>query len=200
MKPSYILNVTYPMATVIAKIHRPAVAMSAPRSMFLAVCDTYEITDHGIQHLQSHYCNIGTRCEVFDAELHAAQESLRLVPTSPTTSNNTIYICIDNQAAIQTLAYNQHNHQYARETLTTAETLTNNGWNLSTMWTPSHTNIPGNEHADTLAKSGAQSPLTCSSTITSAAWLSAQARQQFLNTWQSALPECQPSFQYPKHQ
>jgi hypothetical protein len=40
MKPSYILNVTYPMATVIAKIHRPAVAMSAPRSMSLAVCDT----------------------------------------------------------------------------------------------------------------------------------------------------------------
>jgi hypothetical protein len=40
MKPSYILNVTYPMATVIAKIHRPAVAMSAPRSMFLVVCDT----------------------------------------------------------------------------------------------------------------------------------------------------------------
>jgi hypothetical protein len=39
MKPSYILNVTYPMATVIAKIHRPAVAMSAPRSMSLVVCD-----------------------------------------------------------------------------------------------------------------------------------------------------------------
>jgi hypothetical protein len=97
------------------------------------------------------------------------------------------------------LAYNQHNHQYARETLTTAERLTNNGWNLSTMWIPSHTNIPRNEHTDTLAKSGAQSPLTCSSTITSAAWLSAQAQQQFLDTWQSALPECQPSFQNPKH-
>jgi hypothetical protein len=40
MKPSYILNVTYAMATVMAKIHSPAVAMSAPRSMFLAVCDT----------------------------------------------------------------------------------------------------------------------------------------------------------------
>jgi ribonuclease HI len=130
---------------------------------------TYETTDHGLQHLQSHYCNIGTRCEVFDAELHAIQEGLRLVPTSPTTSNTTIYICIDNQAAIQTLAYNQDNHQYARETLTTAETLRDNGWNLSTMWTPSRTNIPGNNHADTLAKSGAQSPLTCSSTITSAA-------------------------------
>jgi hypothetical protein len=39
MKPSYILNMTYGMATVIAKIHSPAVAMSALRSMFLAVCD-----------------------------------------------------------------------------------------------------------------------------------------------------------------
>jgi hypothetical protein len=97
------------------------------------------------------------------------------------------------------LAYNQQNHQYAWETLTTAKKLTNNGWNLSTVWTPSHTNIPGNEHADTLTKTGAQSLLTCSSTITSAAWLSAQARQHVLDTWQSALPECQPSFQYPKH-
>jgi hypothetical protein len=88
---------------------------------------TYEITDNGLQHLQSHYCNLGTLCEVFDAELHAIYEGLRLAPNSLTTPNATIYICIDNQAAIQMLAYNQHNHQYARETLTTAETLTNNG-------------------------------------------------------------------------
>jgi ribonuclease HI len=160
---------------------------------------TYEITNHGLQLLQSHHCNLGARCEVFDAELHAVYEGLRLIPTSPTTPNTNIYICIDNQAAIQTLAYNQYNHQYARETLTTAKTLTHNGWNLLTIWTPSHTNIPGNEHADTLAKTGAQSLLACPSTITSAAWLSAQARQQFLDNWQSALPECQPSFQYPKH-
>jgi ribonuclease HI len=71
------------------------------------------------------------------------------------------------------LAYNQHNHQYACKTLATAETLTNGGWNLSTLWTPSQTNIPGNEHADILAKTGAQLLLTCPSTITSAAWLSA---------------------------
>jgi ribonuclease HI len=115
----------------------------------------YEITDHGLQCLQSHYCNLGTRCEVFDAELHAVYEGLCLIPTSPITPNTTIYICIDNQAAIQTLAYNQHNHQYACETLTTAETLTHNGWNLLTIWTPSHTNIPGNEYADVLAKTGA---------------------------------------------
>jgi hypothetical protein len=57
---------------------------------------TYEITDQGLQHLQSHYCNLGTRCEVFDAELHAVYEGLRLIPTSPTTPNTTIYLCIDN--------------------------------------------------------------------------------------------------------
>jgi ribonuclease HI len=159
----------------------------------------YEITSHGLQHLQSHYYNLSTQCEVFDAELHAICEGLCLVPASPTTPNTTIYICIDNQAAIQMLTYNQHNHQYARKTLTTAEILMNNGWNLSTLWTPSHTNIPGNEHADTLAKTGAQLLLTCPCTITSAAWLSAQAQQQFLDNWQSSLPECQSSFQYPKH-
>jgi ribonuclease HI len=70
------------------------------------------------------------------------------------------------------LAYNQHNHQYARETLTMAETLTDNRWNLSSLWTPSHTNIPGNEYANKLAKTSAQSMLTCLSKITSAAWLS----------------------------
>jgi ribonuclease HI len=160
---------------------------------------TYEITDHGPQYLQSHYYNLRTQCEVFNVELHAIYEGLCLVPTSPTTPNTAIYICIDNQAAIQMLANNQHNHQYARETLATAEILTNNGWNLSTLWTPSHTNIPGNEDADTLAKTSIQLLLTCSSTITSATWLSTQAQQQFLNKWQSALLESQPPFQYPKY-
>jgi ribonuclease HI len=136
---------------------------------------TYEITNHRQQHLQCHYCNLGIRCEVFDAELHTIQEGLRPIPTSPANISTNIYICINNQAAIQMLTHNQQNHQYARETLTMAEALTNNGWNLLTVWTPSHTNIPGNEYTDILAKTGAQSLMPCSSTTTSAAWLSAQA-------------------------
>jgi hypothetical protein len=39
MKPPYILKTTYPIATVMMKIHSLAVAMRAPRSMALAVCD-----------------------------------------------------------------------------------------------------------------------------------------------------------------
>jgi hypothetical protein len=40
MKPPYILKATYPIATVMMKIHSAAVAMRAPRSMALAVCDS----------------------------------------------------------------------------------------------------------------------------------------------------------------
>jgi hypothetical protein len=43
VKPSYILKVTYPIAAVMAKIHSPAVAMRALRSMVLAVCDNWSI-------------------------------------------------------------------------------------------------------------------------------------------------------------
>jgi hypothetical protein len=39
VKLPYILKVTYPMAAVMVKIHSLAVAMRAPRSMVLAVCD-----------------------------------------------------------------------------------------------------------------------------------------------------------------
>jgi hypothetical protein len=41
MKPPYILKVTYPIVIVMAKTHSPALAIRAPRSIVLAVCDTY---------------------------------------------------------------------------------------------------------------------------------------------------------------
>jgi hypothetical protein len=39
MKLPYFLKATYPIATVMMKIHSPAVAMRAPRSIVLVVCD-----------------------------------------------------------------------------------------------------------------------------------------------------------------
>jgi hypothetical protein len=69
-----------------------------------------------------------------------------------------IYICIDNQSAIQKLAHNDNNHQFTCEALSHTQSLRDNGWNLLTVLTPSHTNIPGNELADTLAKAGAVIP------------------------------------------
>jgi hypothetical protein len=40
MKLLYFLKVTYPIATVMVRIHSPAVVMRAPRSMVLVVCNT----------------------------------------------------------------------------------------------------------------------------------------------------------------
>jgi hypothetical protein len=40
MKPPYFLTVTYPIAVVMVRIHSLAVAMRAPRSMVLVVCDS----------------------------------------------------------------------------------------------------------------------------------------------------------------
>jgi ribonuclease HI len=159
---------------------------------------TYEISTHGLHQRRTHSCNLGTHCEVFDAELHAVHEGLHLLPDSPTIPNSAIYLCIHNQSAIQKLSHNNNNHQFARDALNQAQSLRNNGWNLLTIWTPSHTNITSNELADTLAKAGAHSLTPCPSTITSEAWLRAQVRQKFLDDWQSALPDCQPSFRYPQ--
>jgi hypothetical protein len=63
VKPSYILKVTYPIATVMAKIHGLAVAMRAPRSMVLAVCD------RGINGLEE-------QCQIFKNELNRGYDRM----------------------------------------------------------------------------------------------------------------------------
>jgi ribonuclease HI len=137
---------------------------------------TYEITGDGPWQMQHHQCNLGTQAEVFDAELHAVPEGLLLLPTTSHRQPTTAYLCIDNQSAIQTLSNNKHNHQFARKALTRAQNLFHNGWKLLTMWTPTHTNIPGNEIPDNLAKAGARSMTSCPATVTTAAWLHAEVR------------------------
>jgi ribonuclease HI len=73
--------------------------------------------------------------------------------------------------AITTLLYNEYNHQSACEALYYIADLAKQGWTITTIWTPSHTNIIGNDLADTLAKAGAYSVIPYTSTITTEAWL-----------------------------
>jgi hypothetical protein len=62
----------------------------------------------------SRRCCLGQTATVFDAELHAIQEGLRALDQLLRPGmNKNAYLCIDNQAAIATLANNQFNHQYA---------------------------------------------------------------------------------------
>jgi len=139
----------------------------------------YHSGDQQLHRLTEGRCHLGSRAEVYDTELHAVQEAvttLLMAAVPPTT----VFICIDNQAAIDTLRFNKHNHEYARRSLEIIETLQLLGWKIFTMWCPSHCNIRGNERADTLAKLGASSKTPCQFALTTKTWLLTQARAEYL--------------------
>jgi ribonuclease HI len=154
--------------------------------------------DQQLHRLTEGRCYLGSRAEVFDAELHAVQEAVTTLLTT-TLPRSTVYICIDNQAAIDTLQFNKYNHEYARRTLDVVGKLQLLGWHISTIWCPSHCGIRGNERADTLAKMGASSTIPCQFAVTTKTWLLTQARAEFLARWKDELPLANPSFKFPAH-
>jgi len=135
---------------------------------------------------------------VYDAELHAVQEATTALLTT-TVPRSTAFICIDNQAAIDTLEFNKDNHEYARCILECIGQLRLLGWIVSTVWCPSHCGIMGNKRADTLAKIGTSPPVPCRDALTTKVWLQTQARAQLLQRWKQELPLSNPSFTFPTH-
>jgi len=73
------------------------------------------------------------------------------------------------------------------------------GWQISTVWCPSHCGISGNERADTLAKLGASSTTPCQFAVTTKTWLLTQAHAEFTQRWKAELPLSNPSFKFPTH-
>jgi len=138
-------------------------------------------------------CYLGTRTGVFDAELHAVQEAVSTLLTT-TLPRSTVFICIDNQAAIDTLHFNKHNHEYARRTQEIVGKLQLLGCQITTVWCPSHCGIRGNERADTLAKLGASSTTPCQFALTTKTGLQTQAHAEFFRRWKIELPLSKPSF------
>jgi hypothetical protein len=83
-----------------------------------------------------------------------------------------MYICIDNQAAIDTLWDNKLNSEPARHAIKQANILKAQGWNILTIWTPAQQGIPGNELADKLAKMGTEPTNTlCEHMSTTRTWM-----------------------------
>jgi len=154
--------------------------------------------DQQLYRLTDGSCHLGDRAEVYDAELHAIQEATAILLTT-TIPRSTIFICIDNKATIDTLQFNKYNHEYARRTLQTIETLQLLGWRIHTIWCPSHCNIRGNERADVPAKRGANATTPCRFPVTTKTWLLTQARAEFLARWKKELPLANPSFKFPAH-
>jgi ribonuclease HI len=158
----------------------------------------YHCGDQELHRLTDGSCHLGNKAEVYDAELHAVQEAVTILLTT-TIQRSTVFICIDSKAAIDTLRFNKHNHEYARRALETIDTLRLLGWQIHTMWCPSHCDIRGNERADLLAKRGATSSTPCRFTVTTKTWLLTQARAEFLHRWKTELPLSNPSFKFPSH-
>jgi ribonuclease HI len=65
-----------------------------------------------MSHVVQGSCYIGTQLEVYDAELHAIAEGLQQISQTGVTPGK-MYICIDNQAAIDTLWDNKLNSEPA---------------------------------------------------------------------------------------
>ena len=79
----------------------------------------YLTTVNGVRQLAQGSCYLGKRAEVYDAELHAVEESLYVLPNilHHSTTPTNVFILIDNQTAIQCLGDNSQNSQYARNAI-----------------------------------------------------------------------------------
>lgn len=102
--------------------------------------------------------------EVFDAEAVGAMEALK---ASLEIQAPQYYVCLDNQAVLQCLGGQPSDpSQDALEFRRLAQSNT-----VSAKWSPGHTDIPGNEAADKLAKTGADAALAIQSATATIAYI-----------------------------
>jgi ribonuclease HI len=141
----------------------------------------------GLPHPVRAIVPMGDTVEVFDAELRAIYECLltcRKHMRRGDLRRRHIHIFTDNQAAItrascltrgpgQETAWNINDVALNLHTSDTAITI---------HWVPGHTNIPGNDDADTLAKQAASTPPTTRLPI-SLSWLRRRVREQYTTDW-----------------
>jgi hypothetical protein len=144
------------------------------------------------------HCHLGTRAEVFDAELHTAQKALTALQHVDTPVA-TAYLCVDNQSALDTLHGNASQTQYSRTAAEIAAGLCDIGWKILGVWTPAHVGIVGNETADMEAKAGAASSVACTHARMTKTWMLPQTRLRLRERWLAALPDATPSMRFPDH-
>ena len=104
---------------------------------------------------------IGTNKEVFDAEVYALLEAIRLLNNrGETGASYTVFS--DSQAAIFRLLHEECGpaQALARAAIDASRELRSRGSDITIRWTPSHRGVAGNERADALARQAAAGELT----------------------------------------
>jgi ribonuclease HI len=118
----------------------------------------YCITD-GLPRQVNEAIPMGDTTEVFDAELRAIHDCLatcqKIIEYNPLYRRH-IHIFTDNQAAILRASRTTYGpgQELARSIHTIATSLHSRRTSVTLHWVPGHTSIPGNDHADLLAKTG----------------------------------------------
>ncbi|EXU94515.1 reverse transcriptase domain protein [Metarhizium robertsii] len=128
--------------------------------------------------------------EVFDAEAAGALEGLRAAVKIPDASDNPIVVCLDNLAAATCLRGTALDSSQSAF-LKFQEIAAAHG-SIHVRWIPGHTDIPGNEQADSLAKAGCALPEPPDAKPTLAYTLRTakkQSKEAFQAWWQEHMPE-----------
>ena len=139
--------------------------------------------DHQIHQSQS---NLGTSQLVYNGELEAIAQAVEHA-SSMAQPGQIFQIYSDNPSAIHRLANfsDQPGQEYQIRAILAAELAINKGAVISINWVPGHTDIPGNELADSLAKEATK--LVPASNNTSYAHLRSMIKEIKLKEWQSVL-------------
>ncbi|KAF6515187.1 hypothetical protein HZS61_005093 [Fusarium oxysporum f. sp. conglutinans] len=94
--------------------------------------------------------------EVFDAEAAGALEGLRAALTLEDSATQDIIVCLDNLAAATCLRGTPSDS--SQDVFLEFQALAASHRATQVRWVPGHTEIPGNEQADKLAKAGSSAP------------------------------------------
>ena len=142
-------------------------------------CSYCEIEDERPR--EAKFWNLGPCIEVADAELLAISKVLRTLQKRPFTSKHEAYVFIDSQAAIHKVS--GYSDIAAKIRLQLQQLYLNNITTTLT-WCPSHTGVPGNELADSLAKKGLEAK-PIGPTYVSLSFLRRRIKEACLCSWKS---------------
>jgi ribonuclease HI len=158
------------------------------------------VGDRVARKVASGRCHLGSRAEVYDAELHAIQETLTALRDSIDTMPGMAYVGVDNQSALDTLANDASATQFSREAVRVAAELSQTGWKVQGIWTPAHVGIADNKAADAEAKAGAAATATsCKHARATKTWMRAESKRQLRSKWAQELPDARPGMPLPAH-